>query len=205
MTLLAILIQWIIHLLPSICKVLLEYPEEETENPYPSLSALRAYDAICIIAHAIRKSQSQGNFSMEEFSKNVVATNHEGLSGKISFKDGKLLEPSTFKIVNVIGRSYNELAYWSPESGFSENLVNQISPSSTSDLASGRVLVNVSYDQRLNQIHITGFSIHIFEAVIKHLPYQLPYDLVPFYGSYDDIVVQVNNKVQSSLVHSIVI
>ncbi|RYR06254.1 hypothetical protein Ahy_B06g086016 isoform A [Arachis hypogaea] len=212
----------------------LEYPEEEIENPHPSLSALRAYDAIWIIAHALRKSQSQGNFSMEELSKNVVATNHEGLSGKIIFKDGKLLEPATFKIVNVIGRSYNELAYWSPESGFSENLVNQISPSSASASTSGRVLlsnanwpggsksvpkgwvynnegrrsvkigvpagdpcpqfVNVSYDQRLNQTHITGFSIHVFEAVVKHLPYQLPYDLVPFYGSYDDIVVQVNNK-----------
>ncbi|XP_072054531.1 glutamate receptor 2.9-like isoform X1 [Arachis hypogaea] len=180
---------------------------------------------------------------MEELSKNVVATNHEGLSGKIIFKDGKLLEPATFKIVNVIGRSYNELAYWSPESGFSENLVNQISPSSASASTSGRVLlsnanwpggsksvpkgwvynnegrrsvkigvpagdpcpqfVNVSYDQRLNQTHITGFSIHVFEAVVKHLPYQLPYDLVPFYGSYDDIVVQVNNKVFDAAVGDI--
>ncbi|KAL4372475.1 hypothetical protein S245_022055 [Arachis hypogaea] len=221
----------------------LEYPEEEIENPYPSLSALRAYDAIWIIAHALRKSQSQGNFSMEELSKNIVATNHEGLSGKISFKDGKLLEPATFKIVNVIGKSYNELAYWSPESGFSENLVNQISPSSASASASGRVLlsnanwpggsksvpkgwvynnggrrslkigvpagdpcpqfVNVSYNQRLNQTHITGFSIHVFEAVVKHLPYQLPYHLVPFYGSYDDIVVQVNNKVFDAAVGDI--
>ncbi|MED6162246.1 hypothetical protein PIB30_068565 [Stylosanthes scabra] len=106
----------------------LEYPEGGgIENPYPSLLALKAYDSIWIIAHALRKLESQGNFPMDELSKNVVATNHEGLSGKISFKDGRLLEPPTFKIVNVIGRTYNELAYWSPESGFSEKLATQVS------------------------------------------------------------------------------
>ncbi|XP_040967828.1 glutamate receptor 2.9-like [Gossypium hirsutum] len=39
-----------------------------------------------------------------------------------------------------------------------------------------------------------GFSVEVFEAVVKRLPYQLPYVLVPFYGSYDDMVEQVYSK-----------
>ena len=212
----------------------LDYPEEE--NPKPSIFALRAYDAIWAIAHALRKEK--GNFSLDKLSENILSSNHEGISGKISFKDRKLLESPTFKIVNVIGRSYNELAYWSPVSGFLENLLNHEEMKTTAKTStvsgSRRVLldnvnwpgglktvpkgwvysneerplkigvpagdpcpqfVNVSYDQTLNQTHITGFSINVFEAVVKRLPYHLPFDLVPFYGSYDQIVEQVNNKV----------
>ena len=51
-------------------------------------------------------------------------------------------------------------------------------------------LVKVSYDQGKNGSYVTGFSIHMFEAVVKHMPYRLPYDhLVPFYGTFDQIDV----------------
>lgn len=57
--------------------------------------------------------------------------------------------------------------------------------------------VNVSHDKRLNETQFTGFSINVFESVVKRLPYHLPFVFVPFYGSYDQIVEQVNNKVKS--------
>lgn len=57
--------------------------------------------------------------------------------------------------------------------------------------------VNVSHDQRLNETQFTGFSINVFESVVQRLPYHLPFVFVPFYGSYDQIVEQVNNKVKS--------
>ncbi|TKY57819.1 Glutamate receptor 2.1 [Spatholobus suberectus] len=55
--------------------------------------------------------------------------------------------------------------------------------------------VNISHDKRLiNETQFTGFSINVFESVVKRLPYHLPFVFVPFYGSYDQIVDQVNNK-----------
>lgn len=54
--------------------------------------------------------------------------------------------------------------------------------------------VKVSYDH-INGIYISGFSITVFEAVVKNLPYPLSYKLVPFNGSYDGLVNQVYTKV----------
>ena len=46
---------------------------------------------------------------------------------------------------------------------------------------------------------ITVFSINVFEAVVKCLQYPLIYDMVPFHGSYDDIVTAVSEKVSFEL------
>ncbi|MBA0565921.1 hypothetical protein Golob_010776, partial [Gossypium lobatum] len=56
------------------------------------------------------------------------------------------------------------------------------------------LFVKVSNDQGINGSNVTGFSVKVFEAVVKRLPYRLPYVLVPFYGSYDDMVEQVYSK-----------
>ncbi|MBA0775279.1 hypothetical protein Gotri_010434 [Gossypium trilobum] len=56
------------------------------------------------------------------------------------------------------------------------------------------LFVKVSYDQGINGSYVTRFSVEVFEAVVKSLPYRLPYVLVPFYGSYDDMVEQVYSK-----------
>jgi hypothetical protein len=55
--------------------------------------------------------------------------------------------------------------------------------------------VRITYDKETNRTFITGFSIGVFEAVMERLPYQFPYVLVPFNGSYDDMVQQVYYKV----------
>ncbi|KAK7275117.1 hypothetical protein RIF29_16224 [Crotalaria pallida] len=199
--------------------------------------ALRAYDVIWAIAHGLRKSL--GNFSLEGLAKNILSNNHEGLSGRISFKENRLLESPTFKVVNVIGKSYQELAYWSPITAFLKNLDNhevmKITTSGDSSSSYARVLlgpvnwpgrlqtvpkgwvyssegrplkigvpagnlcpqfVYVNHDQKLNETHITGFSISVFKAVVEHLPYQLPYDFGPFYGSYNQLVEQVYHKIK---------
>ncbi|KAB5526690.1 hypothetical protein DKX38_020537 [Salix brachista] len=51
--------------------------------------------------------------------------------------------------------------------------------------------VRVTFDQTRNETSVTGFTINVFEAVVKRLPYNLPYVLVPFYGTYDEMVEQV--------------
>ncbi|KAK4860238.1 hypothetical protein QYF36_019718 [Acer negundo] len=52
-----------------------------------------------------------------------VFDNMQGLSGKIGYKNGKLAENSTFQIINVVGTSYREMAFWSPFFGFCETTI----------------------------------------------------------------------------------
>ncbi|KAI5431131.1 hypothetical protein KIW84_035335 [Lathyrus oleraceus] len=196
-------------------KFALEYPEEDNINP--SIFALQTYDATKAIAKAANKS-SQGKF--------------ERLSGKTFSKNGQLLQSPTFNIINVIGKSYREMAFWSPALGFSKNIVshNKVMEISTNNDDSNGVFktvywpgesqsvpkghnneertlkiaipsngaftqfVNVEYDQGNNEPTVTGFSISIFEAAVKRLPYILNYTFFPFNGSYDEMVDHVYNK-----------
>ncbi|KAB5526691.1 hypothetical protein DKX38_020538 [Salix brachista] len=57
-----------------------------------------------------------------------------------------------------------------------------------------REFVHVSFDQANNKTCATGFSIKVFEATLKRLPYDFPYEFVPFNGPYDEMVKQVYNK-----------
>ncbi|PIN16447.1 Glutamate-gated kainate-type ion channel receptor subunit GluR5 [Handroanthus impetiginosus] len=176
-----------------------EYPEEE-ENSSPSLYSLLAYDAIWSFA------KQNSNF--------------EGLSGIISFKNGLLSRKPIFRVVNVIGQSYREVALWSPDHGLSENLIqlnqksliywpggdqivpigwtwgNEEKPLRIGVPAKGAFnqFVKVTYDPRQNITNISGFSIDVFKAAVKQLPYSLHYAFVPYYGSYDEMVAEVHNK-----------
>ncbi|PQQ15592.1 glutamate receptor 2.9-like [Prunus yedoensis var. nudiflora] len=203
----------------------LQYLEEE-ENSSPSIFALRAYDTIWAIAGAMK------NVTTKELSQKIVSTSFQGLSGMIEFKNGMLSQPPTFQIINVVGKSYREIAFWSPRFGFSENLIKHSDMKERIENVSIQVLgpiywpggllatpkgwipvegerplkigipargafnqfVKVSYDQERNETQISGFSIDVFEAAVKHLPYQLPYVFVPFNGSYDELVQQVYYK-----------
>ncbi|TXG54187.1 hypothetical protein EZV62_019443 [Acer yangbiense] len=112
-----------------------------------------------------------------------VFDNMQGLSGKIGFKNGKLAENSTFQIINVV-----------VPKGWSSS--NEEQPLKIGVPANGAInqFVRVSYDLRRNGTYVSGFSVKVFEAVVNRLPYHLPYVLVPFYGSYDDMVEQIFYK-----------
>ncbi|KAL1540417.1 glutamate receptor 2.9-like isoform X1 [Salvia divinorum] len=174
------------------------FPSED--NPTPSIYALRAYDAIYA-----------GAGPGEDF---------EGLSGRIIFKNGFLSQKPVFHIVNVIGKSYREVAVWSPELGFSGDqlrggrLSSIFWPGGERSVPRGWSLgsrerplrigvpargafnqfVKVTYDSGQNSTRITGFSIEVFEAAVKKLPYDLHYVLVPYNGSYDEVIAQVHTK-----------
>ncbi|KAG5613088.1 hypothetical protein H5410_024369 [Solanum commersonii] len=206
-----------------------EYPEEEEGYPSPSAYALKAYDATWATAKAMEKlSRSDSS----ELVKSILSSDFEGLSGKVSFKNGMLYQKPTFRIINVIGKSYREVSFWSPEFGFSEDLVEyngmklKIGNGLEGDLGSilwpgGKQtvpkgwtigglekplrigvpargafnqFVKVKFIQERNETLIDGFSVHVFEAAVRQLPYYLPYVLVPFYGNYDEMVEGVSNK-----------
>ncbi|XP_021743767.1 glutamate receptor 2.9-like [Chenopodium quinoa] len=84
-------------------------------NPNPTLFALRAYDML----HAITKSKNAAiKSNSTELFPNLLLSNFEGLSGNVSFRNGELKDIPTFQIINVVGKSYRELAFWSSEFGF---------------------------------------------------------------------------------------
>ncbi|KAG5613083.1 hypothetical protein H5410_024364 [Solanum commersonii] len=205
-----------------------QYPEEEG-YPSPSSYALKAYDATWATAKAMQKL-SRSNSS--ELVKSILLSDFEGLSGKVSFKNGMLYQKPTFRIINVIGKSYREVSFWSPEFGFSEVLGEHngvklkignglggalgsiVWPGGTQTVPKGWTIgglekplrigvpargaftqfVKVKFNQETNETLIGGFSVRVFQAVVTELPYYLPYNLVPFYGTYDEMVVGVSNK-----------
>ncbi|XAR61892.1 hypothetical protein NMG60_11016437 [Bertholletia excelsa] len=189
-------------------KYRIKYPEDE-EYPNPSVFALRAYDATWAIAKALERSTSS-----IELLKAILGTDFTGLSGNISFKNGELSPSPTFEIINVVGRSYRVITLWSAESGFSGELGFvywsgglQTVPKGWSLGSEDRPLkigvpargafyqfVRVSYNQERNGTFVSGFSVDIFEVVVRKLNYHLPYKMVPFHGSCDEMVAAVHNK-----------
>ncbi|KAH6782210.1 hypothetical protein C2S52_000819 [Perilla frutescens var. hirtella] len=182
---------------------------EEDSNPTPSIYSLRAYDSIWTVVNSLDNSE-EGKIDP---TKLINDTNFQGLGGKISFKNGLLSQKPVFHIVNVIGRSYREVALWSPELGLEElssiywpggeqtppkgwSLGSREKPLRIGVPAKGAFnqFVKVTYDSGQNMTQITGFSIEVFEAAIKQLPYDLYYVLVPYFGSYDEMVGEVHNK-----------
>ncbi|XP_038885765.1 glutamate receptor 2.1-like [Benincasa hispida] len=230
-------------------KYVLEYhdhQEEDIKNWEPTIFALRAYDAAWAVALAMHKLEA--NFTNKQLLKEILGSEFEGVSGKIGFKNGGLMEPPTFEIIYVVGKSYKEMGFWSEKVGFFKNLIENEEMSSiiiderrsrnhnnngvlefprvvlwegntetglikrrinVDNYNSGvigrtlrigvpanntfREFVRVSYDH-INGMYISGFSITVFEAVAKNLPYPLSYQLVPFNGSYDGLVEQVYEK-----------
>uniref|UniRef100_M1ADQ8 Glutamate receptor n=1 Tax=Solanum tuberosum TaxID=4113 RepID=M1ADQ8_SOLTU len=205
-----------------------QYPEEEG-YPSPSSYALKAYDATWATAKAMQKLSGSNS---SELVKSILLSDFEGLSGKVSFKNGMLYQKPTFRIINVIGKSYREVSFWSPKFGFSEVLGEHngvklkignglggalgsiVWPGGTQTVPKGWTIgglekplrigvpargaftqfVKVKFNQETNETLIGGFSVHVFQAVVRELPYYLPYNLVPFYGTYDEMVVGVSNK-----------
>ncbi|KAF6175243.1 hypothetical protein GIB67_030461 [Kingdonia uniflora] len=201
-------------------KYLAQYPEEESADP--SIFALRAYDAITAIAQSMEKIGT--NNTSKVLVERFLSSDFRGLSGSLS-------NTPIFCIVNVVGKSYIELGFWSRKFGFSENIIeNGRSDGESMDVlksvywpGGSRLVprgwtatvnhdvaekplrigvpsrsaftqfVRVIYDQN-NETYVTGFSVDVFAAVVKRLPFNLPYELVPFNGSYDDLVEQVYHK-----------
>ncbi|KAI3466072.1 hypothetical protein Pfo_022735 [Paulownia fortunei] len=57
--------------------------------------------------------------------------------------------------------------------------------------------VKIEYDPSTNNYNASGFSIDVFRKTLLHLQYSLPYQFIPFDGSYTDLVKQVRLKVRN--------
>ncbi|CAI9777771.1 unnamed protein product [Fraxinus pennsylvanica] len=157
------------------------YPEEE--HPYPSMYALQAYDATWAIVKAME--HSKGKMNSSELINHLFSIDFEGLSGKIGFKNGKLMQKSTFRIISVNGKIYIGV-----QTAPKERKLKIGVPV----LAAVKEFVSVRHDQEEMTTSFSGFSIEVFEAAVKLLRYHFPYDFVPFNGTYDEMLIAVYNK-----------
>ncbi|KAJ6753983.1 GLUTAMATE RECEPTOR [Salix purpurea] len=95
-----------------------KYPQEEQREP--GIYAVQAYDSMRTIALALNKNGSKRGG--KELLENILDTDFHGLSGKVQFNNHKVAPTQIFQIINVVGKSYRELGFWSSELGFSETI-----------------------------------------------------------------------------------
>ncbi|KAL0011230.1 hypothetical protein SO802_006338 [Lithocarpus litseifolius] len=191
-----------------------KYPEEQ--NHEPGIYALRAYDSIMTISQAIERTINN-SISPKIILENILSSNFSGLSDRIHFKGGKLLQTPILRIVNVVKKGYEELDFWTSVSGFSESVemkscTEKIAgpvtwpgyliqvpkgwamPTEQNPLKIGvpgrtsfQKFVKVDYSGNLDNSKFDGWCIDVFKEVLKKLPYSLPYKFIPLNSTWERV------------------
>lgn len=118
-----------------------EYPEETLLHP--GVLGLQIYDCVWAVAEAMDRIKPKGDYSSYfqgegndsgkkeptiVFSKgyqllgSLLTADFSGLSGRVKFSGGMLAPSQSFEVINVVGRSYREIGYWTDDLGFSKDL-----------------------------------------------------------------------------------
>ncbi|PON92788.1 Ionotropic glutamate receptor, metazoa [Trema orientale] len=103
-----------------------EYPKEY--NYEPGIFAVQAYDATWTLALAMIRGNKKGG---QELLKQIFKSDFHGMSRKIQFDDRRVAPEHIFQIINVVGKGYNELGFWSDQFGFSETISKNTSYNSS--------------------------------------------------------------------------
>ncbi|PWA97392.1 glutamate receptor 2.6 [Artemisia annua] len=92
----------------------IQHPVEEKNMP--GIFAVEAYDATWIVALAL----SERNMSGQKLLDMVSSISLVGISGEVNYIDRKRAPSHMFQIINIIGKYYREVGFWSEGLGFSE-------------------------------------------------------------------------------------
>ncbi|CAI9784242.1 unnamed protein product [Fraxinus pennsylvanica] len=95
----------------------LKYPEEKHHEP--GIFALQAYDAVWTAGLAMNEGTNSNGRQLLE---TILKTDFDGLSGNIQFTRQKLEPTTQFQIINIIGKHYRELGFWTENLGFSHTI-----------------------------------------------------------------------------------
>ncbi|KAK6939608.1 Ionotropic glutamate receptor [Dillenia turbinata] len=201
------------------------YPEE-AEYAEPSFFAVRAYDATFLVAKQINNSRERSvklkelilSGDYEGLSGKIEFKNGElsetpkfsivNIVGK-RYRELALWTPEGGFLNNYMNYEDERLCsvFWPgglvtvPRGWTSAVLEDnqEEKPLRIGVPATGafNMFVRVYYNPDHNQTYVSGFSIEVFEAVVGRLPYHLPYVLIPYYGTYDEMVHEVFNKLGS--------
>ncbi|XP_078181411.1 glutamate receptor 2.3-like [Carex rostrata] len=183
-----------------------EYEKNNEISFTPGVYALRAYDGLHAISSAANRSQVNGNTLME----NLQASSFTGLIGLVRPRTNPSNKEegtcSNFRVVNVVGKSYKEIGYWSEGFGFYKDqfqlslrgstlqqLTVVIWPGEANTIPGGlrKLIVCVpinspeyaaygflKVDNKTNTYD--GFCMDVFTAALERLSYSILFEFVPF-------------------------
>lgn len=150
----------------------------------------------------------------------VLHSKFEGLSGQFELLNGRLVS-KTYEVVNVIGPGEHRVGFWTIpfnlSNSFTQKNLDSIiwpGPSLTTpkDTRIKRLRIGVPVKQGFNEFiavskdnqtgntTATGFCVDVFDAAIKSLGYDVPYDFIQFVvlddnepsqGDYNDLIYQI--------------
>ncbi|KAF5195604.1 Glutamate receptor 2.2 [Thalictrum thalictroides] len=171
--------------------------------------------------------------------KEILKSKFSGLSGVIRLDDGQL-QPLVFQIINVVGHGEREIGFWIPAVGISQipdvtttttklykSLRPIIWPGESTTVPKGsmkklkigypvknyfREFVKAELNFSSNGTLVTGYCIDVFKAVMEAIPYDIPYDFVPFEkgnseneSSYNHLVRQFHLQKYDAVVGDITV
>ncbi|KAF7072638.1 hypothetical protein CFC21_077742 [Triticum aestivum] len=208
-----------------------------------NIFGLWGYDTIWAVAHAAAKvgianatfqkpGATRNSISLEtlETSSNgpkllqaILQNKFRGLSGNIDLSN-RQLQISTFRIINVVGKGWRDIGFWTAQNELSQHLNKTrqatthlnpvIWPGESIEIPRGfkipvsgkKLQVGVctsGYPEfvKVEKDHITGatkaigFSVDVFEEAVKRLPYAVPYEYVLFSTKDDGSAEDYNDFV----------
>lgn len=184
----------------------------ETVESRPGSNALLAYDSITIVTKALEKMNTNSSSSrilLEE----MLSSNFNGLSGDIRFKERQLSCNPILSVIKVVDndKKHMELDFWNPKLKFARSLIESINDSTpktwkvhtNTNPLKVAIPMNPAFDNFLKfspNEPPTGFCIELFKEIREILSEQyfgLPYEFHAFNESYDELMYEVINEVNS--------
>ncbi|GJV11036.1 ionotropic glutamate receptor, metazoa, periplasmic binding protein-like protein I [Tanacetum coccineum] len=155
-----------------------------------SVLAIWAYDTIWALAESVQKLGVQFSFVVPKIDlmllNEVSKARIKGVSGDFHFINGKLVS-NGFKIVNVIGNGGSTLTPNRRKLQTASDRVLRVGV-----LTRRKFMYFIDAQLMNNVTTATGFSVDVFNTCIHALPYEVPYELIPFAkGTYDDLIKKV--------------
>uniref|UniRef100_A0A6N2KEM9 Glutamate receptor n=1 Tax=Salix viminalis TaxID=40686 RepID=A0A6N2KEM9_SALVM len=150
------------------------------------------------------------------FKSDLLESDFIGLSGRIRFKDGMLSDAPTLRVVNVVGKKYEELDFWLPNCGTGDlawgshgrDPKGWAMPSAEKPLkivVPMKTLDNKFVAFRPGEEKPVGFCIDLFYEIVSRLNYSIGlYDDLPVFVGFD-AVKSVYNKTYDAAIGDITI
>ncbi|MFS8003117.1 putative periplasmic binding protein-like I [Helianthus anomalus] len=181
-----------------------------------------AYDIIWALAESIERVgvPQNGTLLLNE----ILKSKFKGMGGEFRLTERNLIS-NGYEIVNAVDHEERKVGYWTLSKGITRTLCtfnddalrsaigmedvnwpggSTVVPTShCKKLRTGvrigltfTYFLHADYGDKNNVTNATGFCVDVFNAFLQVLPYEVPYEFVPYaHGSYDKLIEKVYNKV----------